>query len=131
MRRLDISESLPFEEVVGLAALAHPDVLWGVGQEREMTGALDRARQRPLVLRAGARFSPRLDTCSIGDKASQEADVLVVHGLDLVGAHDADAAPASASPSARPVVALCAWGWPAPRARATVAHRAAWPVTWC
>src|SRR5205823_11139965 len=69
-----------------------PDVLRCVRDERQVTGPLDGLRQRPLMLRAGVCLPPRVDPAAVGDETAQKADVLIVDNLDLIGAHDADAA---------------------------------------
>jgi hypothetical protein len=55
-----------------------------------MAGALDRNCQRPLVLRAGARLTTRLDLRAIGDHPPQPWQILVVNFVNLVHAELAD-----------------------------------------
>jgi hypothetical protein len=65
-----------------------------------MAGAFDCARQRPLVLGAGAGLSSGLDLAPVGDIAPQHVVVLVVDARYLVDAEVTDARSAIASPTA-------------------------------
>lgn len=81
---------------------------------------LDRAGQGTLVLGASAGLAARLDPRSIRYKPAEERNVFVIDNLDVVRAHNTDAAAASASPgpltvgacrraagtAARPVIAF-------------------------
>lgn len=51
-----------------------------------MTGALDGARYLALVFGAGARLSAGTNLALVGNKALQQADILVVDHNFLVGA---------------------------------------------
>jgi hypothetical protein len=57
-----------------------------VGQQRQLAGALDGARDLHLVAPAGARDPARADLALLGDELAQRGDVLVVDLLDLVAA---------------------------------------------
>ena len=81
-------------------AAAHPgsaNMLGGVGKESKVAGALNGIRERSLVLGAGAGFAPRLNSATFGDEPAEEAHVLVVDELNVVGAHYADAAATATS----------------------------------
>src|SRR4051812_37154980 len=67
-----------------------------VGQQGELAGALDRARQLDLVAPAGAGDPPGADLALLRDVLAQGRDVLVVDLLDLVPAERAGLAPAAA-----------------------------------
>jgi len=86
-----------------MAHAGAPKMFGGVGEERQVTGPLDRVRERALVLGAGAGPAPRFDAATIRDESAQKADVLVVDNFDLVGAHDAYPAPAT-HPAPRPLL---------------------------
>src|SRR5438270_10638875 len=65
---------------------AHADVLPRERQQCHVATALDRRRQRALVVRAGAGLAARLDLTTLGDIAAQTARILIVDDHDLVGA---------------------------------------------
>jgi hypothetical protein len=65
---------------------------FGEGEQREVPGALDRRRQRALVLGAGAGLAARLDHPTVGDEAAQARDILIVDVLDAIDAEAADLA---------------------------------------
>src|SRR4051794_15785060 len=94
---------------VAARALAH------IGQQRELTCALDRARDLVLVPAARPRDATRADLAAVGDELPQGGDVLVVDELDLVAAVLAGlAASAAASglsipPARRPAALLRHW----------------------
>ena len=69
---------------------AHPDVLGGVRQQRDVACPLQRDGQRPLVARAGAGLASRLDLAALREVAAQPRDVLVVDVADLVDAEGTD-----------------------------------------
>ena len=62
-----------------------------------MASALDRVGEGSLVLGAGAGLAPGLNAAAVGNVAAEEAGVLVVDELNVVGTHDADAAAAAAA----------------------------------
>src|SRR3954449_8342116 len=67
-----------------------------VGEQADLTGALDRARQLRLVAAAGAGDAGGADLALVAHRAPQPCDVLVVDGVDLVPAvRTGLAAPAS------------------------------------
>src|SRR6185312_2591849 len=88
---------------VAVAAVAPRAVLAtalvDVGQQRELTGALDRARDLHLVAPARAGDPARADLALLGDELAQRGDVLVVDLLDLVAAVLTGLAPAAADPA--------------------------------
>src|SRR3954451_12340931 len=73
---------------IAVAAAAAADALGGglgrVGQQRELTGALDGGRDLVLVPAAGAGDATRPDLAALGHEPAQAGDVLVVDELDLV-----------------------------------------------
>src|SRR5947209_16714270 len=78
---------------VAPAAFAAAASLCHVGQQRELTGALDGAGDLALVAAAGSRDAPRADLPAVGDESPQRGDVLVVNLLDLLAAVRAWLAP--------------------------------------
>src|SRR3990172_9489232 len=85
----------------GLASEAHPhapDMVWRVRQQGEVTGALDGLGQGSLVLGAAAGLAARVDAAAVGEEAAEKRGVLIVDGLHVLGAHDADPAPAASAP---------------------------------
>ena len=58
----------------------------GVGQQRQMTRALDRCCEVTLMSCAGAGHAARKDLASLGHEAAQTCDVLVINVLYLVNA---------------------------------------------
>src|SRR3990172_9601449 len=73
-----------------------------------MPGPLDRLRQRPLVLGAGAGLAARLYSAAVRQEAPQEAEVFVVDERHLFDAHDAGATAAAAGAAAASRVAFVA-----------------------
>lgn len=71
------------------------DVLGRVRQEREVPRALDGGGEGSLVLGTGTGLAASFDAGAVRNKPAKEADVLVVDDLDVIGAHDTDAAPAA------------------------------------
>src|SRR4051794_15008729 len=65
----------------------------GVGEQRELAGALDGAGDLALVAAAGAGDATRADLAALGDEAPQRPDVLIVDLGDLVAAIRAGLAP--------------------------------------
>lgn len=65
-----------------------------------MPGALDRCRQRALVLSARSGLPSRLDHSSVGDEPSQPRDILVIDMLDAVRAEAAHLAARERPPTA-------------------------------
>src|SRR6187399_703245 len=86
-------------------ACSSTDLIGHVRNQRQLTRALDRRLQLPLVQRAGAGDPPRLDLAALGQERRQQADVLVVDVVDLLRAELAHAAPAE-EPAARAIAAL-------------------------
>jgi hypothetical protein len=78
---------------LGGAAAEGGRLVGGVGEQRELAGALDRARDLALVAAAGAGDAARADLAALGDEPAQGADVLVVDLVDLVAAVRAGLAP--------------------------------------
>jgi hypothetical protein len=62
-----------------------------------MASALNRVGEGSLVLGARAGLAPRLDAAAVRNVTAEEAGVFVVDELNVVGAHDANAA-ATAAP---------------------------------
>src|SRR4051812_25561362 len=97
------------------AFIVAPGALADVGQERQVSRALDRAGDLVLVPAARARDAARPDLAAVGDELPQGGDVLVVDELDLVAAVLAGlAASAAASglsipPARRPAALLRHW----------------------
>ena len=77
-----------------------------VRQQRELAGALDRARDLVLMPAAGARDAARADLAAVGDELLEGGDVLVVDELHLVAAVLAGL-PASAAPSGLAIPPAC------------------------
>src|SRR6266446_3963654 len=65
-----------------------------IRNERDLSRALDRSLQLPLVHRARARNAARQNLAALGHEGPDELDVLVVDVVDLVRAELADLAPA-------------------------------------
>jgi hypothetical protein len=63
------------------------------GQQSEVSCALDRGRERPLVLGAVTRLAAWLDHATLGDEAAQTRNILVIDMLDAIDAECADLAP--------------------------------------
>src|SRR3954469_106074 len=72
----------------------------GVGNERQLAGALQRDLQLALPLGARARETARLDLAALGDELHQQPHVLVVDVVDLLRPELADATAAKAAPAA-------------------------------
>jgi hypothetical protein len=64
----------------------------GEGEQCQVPGALDRCRQRALVLGAGAGLAAWLDHPTVGDEPAHPRHVLVVDMLDAIDAEAADLA---------------------------------------
>ena len=79
-------------QLCGVATAGHL-VIRAEGDKREYAGALDRSRQRALVLRAHPSLAPRLHLVAVRDEATKPANILVVYVLHLVHAECADLAP--------------------------------------
>src|SRR5512133_3739941 len=60
--------------------------LGDVRQQRELTRALDSARELALMAAARSRDPPRADLAALGDEPAQRRNVLVVDLVDLVAA---------------------------------------------
>jgi len=75
------------------------------GEESQVPGPLDGSAQFPLVLGAHTGLARRLHLGPVRDEAAQAFHVLVVNGLNVLGAEDAKAPPgrepAAAGTSAR------------------------------
>src|SRR5687767_4288469 len=69
-------------------------LLRGVRNQRQLARAHQRGAQLALVLRTGARDTPRQDLRPLRHERHQELDVLVVDVVDLVRAELADLAAA-------------------------------------
>src|SRR5436309_3050184 len=69
---------------IGVSLIRH------VRNERDLTGALDRQLQLPLVHGSRARDAPRQDLAPLWHERSQQLHVLVVDVVDLVRAELAD-----------------------------------------
>src|SRR6187551_109102 len=78
----------------------HPGLVGGVGNERQLAGALQRDLQLALPLGARAREAPRLDLAALRDELHQQPHVLVVDVVDLLRPELADATAAEATPAA-------------------------------
>src|SRR5438132_8206501 len=76
----------------GEARVALPCAVGGVGKKRDRPCALEGARERALVLRAGARDAAGKELASLRDEPPQAADLLVVDVVDLLDAEGADLA---------------------------------------
>src|SRR5690606_19465 len=70
-------------------------------QERDVARTLDRERERPLMLGAGARDTPGHDLAALGDEVLQALRVLVVDRQRLVGAEAAASAPSTPERASR------------------------------
>jgi hypothetical protein len=75
---------------------------FGEGKQRQVPRALDRCRQRALMLGTGAGLPARLDHAAVGDEPPQARDILIIDVLDAIGAKSTDLAPGkrAASPAA-------------------------------
>src|SRR5436309_15435667 len=81
---------------VGLmGARSGPQVLRRVRQERDVSGALERDGEFPLMTGARAGLAARLDLGSLREVAAEAVDLLVVDQDGLVGAERADLAAAA------------------------------------
>lgn len=84
-----------------------PRVFGGIGQERDVTSSLDRSSQHPLM--PGTRAGPpaRHDASPLVDALTQQRDILVVDGLNLIDTEATHlASPTPVSPwTDRPVAA--------------------------
>jgi hypothetical protein len=56
----------------------------GVGEQGDVTRALERDREAPLVPSAGARDATRKDLASLADEAAEARNLLVVDEMDLL-----------------------------------------------
>ena len=74
------------------------------GDEREYARALDRPRQRPLVLRAHTCLAPSFHLVAVRDEAPQPAHILVVDMLHLIDAEGANFAPGIVTRPAAPAL---------------------------
>src|SRR5438067_9821002 len=55
-----------------------------IGEQGDVTGALERDREAPLVTRAGSRHATGQDLASLADEAAKARDLLVVDEMDLL-----------------------------------------------
>src|SRR5204862_3810230 len=67
--------------------------------ERDLSRALERGPQRPLMHGAGARDPPRQNFPALGHEWPDQLHVLVIDVVDLVRAELADLAPAEQGPA--------------------------------
>src|SRR6185295_12263605 len=74
------------------------ELLRHIRYERNLTRALDRRLELPLVHGAGARNAARQDLAALRDEGTDQLHVLVVDVVDLVRAELADLAPAEHRP---------------------------------
>ncbi len=64
-----------------------PGSILDIGHQRDMTGSLDRNRQRSLVLCAVSCDSSRKDLPALGDKSLELVGILVVNDIILSAEH--------------------------------------------
>src|SRR6266545_6078973 len=86
----------------GRGRVGETDSALGVGRVREKrdgAGALQRVRQRPLVLGARAGDPARQDLAPLGQEPAEAADLLVVDVLDALDAEGADLAAGALGPA--------------------------------
>src|SRR4051794_39551619 len=92
--------------------LCHGLALGDVGEEPELTRALDRSRELRLMPAACARDASRADLALLAHVPPERAELLVVHVLDLVAAERARLSPPTrrgaspVSPARRPATTL-------------------------
>ncbi len=56
----------------------------GIGEQGDVTGALERDREATLMTSAGSRHATRQDLASLADEAAKARDLLVVDEMDLL-----------------------------------------------
>ena len=90
----------------GLSVAGHRDGIAGTirceRQEPDLARPLDLVRERPLVLRACARFSSRFDPASLRDVSPQPLGELVVNHRVFVRAEETDLPAREVSPTTGP-----------------------------
>jgi len=82
-----------------IGSACKPNVLIGVWQQCQLTGALDAFGHPSLVLGAGMYLSAWLNLASIGDEATQHICVLIVKVVDAASAERAATAAMTLSSS--------------------------------
>jgi hypothetical protein len=94
---LEAVTSEPATAARSAIAITSTTVTWfasalGEGEQRQVPGALDRRRQRALVLGAGAGLTSGLDHPTVGDEAAHPRDILVIDVLDAIDTESTDLA---------------------------------------
>lgn len=67
-----------------------PEVVCGIGQQRQVPRPFQSDREASLVLGAGAGLAPGVDLPAIGQVAAQGVHVLVVYTGHVLGTEEAD-----------------------------------------
>src|SRR3954471_4147703 len=84
------ADRTPCQPPASAAPRSGTEGLWGVRQQRDVPGPLQRDRQLALVAGARAGLPTRLDLRSLGEVAAEAVDLLVVDDDRLVRAERAD-----------------------------------------